>query len=334
MKILLDKNKNYYKANLHTHTDLSDGYSSPERIKKAYKDAGYSVVAFTDHEFLIDASTLTDDEFIAINGCELTIKESDTQSTKTNNTLRVTHLCLYAERADNVLTPCYSSKYSKKFLSERTEGKIHYDGEYERDYSPEGISELIRLCHEAGFLVAYNHPGWSLELDGRYLGYDGVDFVEIFNTGCLRMGFSDDEAVFSTMLLEGKSVYCTAADDCHSGGSPYPVGDSFVGHVMINADSLSYESVIEALKAGSFYASSGPQIHSLTLDDNTVSVECSDAKRISILYRGRFCNTTHKTTDEPLTRASFKLRENTDGFRIRVEDESGMCAWSQFYPLS
>ena len=334
MKILIDKNKGFYKANLHTHTDLSDGYRSQEEIKKAYKDAGYSVVAFTDHEFLIDASSLSDDDFIAINGCELTVKESDAQSTKTNNTLRVTHLCLYAEHPDNIITPCYSSKYAKKFLSERTEGRIHYDGEYERRYSPDGISELIRLSHEAGFLVAYNHPGWSLELDGRYLGYEDVDFVEIFNTGCVRMGFSDDEAVFATMLLEGKNVFCTAADDCHAGGSQYPTGDSFVGHVMINADTLSYESVIEALKSGSFYASSGPEIHSLTLEGDTVSVECSEARRISILYRGRFCNTAHKNTEALLTSASFKLRDNTDGFRIRIEDERGMCAWSQFYSLS
>ncbi|MBO5907001.1 MAG: hypothetical protein J6Q85_02465 [Clostridia bacterium] len=334
MKILLDKNKNYYKANLHTHTDLSDGYRSQEDIKEAYKARGYSVVAFTDHEFLIDASHLTDSEFVALNGCELTVKENDTQSTKTNNTLRVTHLCLYAESPDNIITPCYSSKYSKKFLGDSAEGKIHQSGEYERVYSPEGISDIIRRAHDAGFLVCYNHPGWSLELDGRYLQYEGLDFVEIFNTGCVKMGFSDDEAVFSTMLLEGKNIFCTAADDCHSGGREYPLGDSFLGFVMINADTLSYENVISALKSGSFYASFGPEILSLTLDEGVVTVECSPSRKISILYRGRFCDSVHGKTNEPLTHATFRLRERTDGFRIKVEDASGRCAWSQFYGIS
>ena len=34
MKILLDKNKNFYKANLHSHSDLSDGKWSVEKIKE------------------------------------------------------------------------------------------------------------------------------------------------------------------------------------------------------------------------------------------------------------------------------------------------------------
>ena len=39
----------YYKANLHCHTTLSDGEFTPEQIKAAYQEQGYSIVAFTDH---------------------------------------------------------------------------------------------------------------------------------------------------------------------------------------------------------------------------------------------------------------------------------------------
>ncbi len=333
MEILLDKNKNYYKANLHCHTNLSDGRGSPEEIKEAYKAHGYSVVAFTDHEFLIDASHLTDDSFVALNGCELTVKENISQSTKTNGTLRVTHLCLYAKDPSNIITPCYSSRYSKKFKNEHNEGKIHYTGEYERVYSPEGISELIKLSHEAGFLVGYNHPGWSLELDGRYLGYEGLDFVEIFNTGCAKGGFSDDEAVFSTMLLEGKKIFCTAADDCHGGGYPYPVGDSFSGFVMLNSDTLSYESVISALRSGSFYASCGPEILSLTRDGDEISIECTPCRKISLLSRGRFCKSAFAEGEENITGAIFKLLDGTDSFRLKIEDASGRRAWTQLYEI-
>ena len=39
----------YYKANLYCHTTLSDGEFTPEQIKAAYQEQGYSIVAFTDH---------------------------------------------------------------------------------------------------------------------------------------------------------------------------------------------------------------------------------------------------------------------------------------------
>ena len=49
-KYLLPKEGNFYKANLHCHTNLSDGDFTPEEIKEMYKTEGYSVVAYTDHD--------------------------------------------------------------------------------------------------------------------------------------------------------------------------------------------------------------------------------------------------------------------------------------------
>ena len=47
MKILLDKNKNYYKGNMHCHSNLSDGKLSPLELKERYKnDKKSSVVSF------------------------------------------------------------------------------------------------------------------------------------------------------------------------------------------------------------------------------------------------------------------------------------------------
>ena len=52
-KYLLGGKGQFYKANLHCHTDLSDGFLTPEEVKALYKAHGYSIVAFTDHDILI-----------------------------------------------------------------------------------------------------------------------------------------------------------------------------------------------------------------------------------------------------------------------------------------
>lgn len=39
---------------MHMHTTVSDGPMTPEEVKAAYKERGYSIVAFTDHEVIVD----------------------------------------------------------------------------------------------------------------------------------------------------------------------------------------------------------------------------------------------------------------------------------------
>ena len=70
-KYLIPQRGNFYKANLHTHSMLSDGKWDPAEIKNWYKTHGYSVVAITDHDLFIPHNDLTDDDFVALNGFEL-----------------------------------------------------------------------------------------------------------------------------------------------------------------------------------------------------------------------------------------------------------------------
>ena len=45
---LLSETGTFYRANLHCHTTCSDGKTTPEETKEAYKNEGYSIIAFTD----------------------------------------------------------------------------------------------------------------------------------------------------------------------------------------------------------------------------------------------------------------------------------------------
>ena len=67
---LLPENGRFYKANLHSHSTVSDGERTPEELKAMYKARGYSVFAYTDHDNFVTHNELTDDEFLVINGHE------------------------------------------------------------------------------------------------------------------------------------------------------------------------------------------------------------------------------------------------------------------------
>ncbi len=334
MKILLDPNKKYFKANLHCHSTYSDGKASVETLKEEYKKRGYSIVAFTDHEFVVDNSRLDDDEFLTITSCEVAIKEFSNQSTLKNLHMRVCHLNFYALDQHNTLTPCYASVYNH-FASEENKPLIRFDGEYERRYSTDGINEMIRIANERGFIVSYNHPTWSLENATDYLGYENLFAVEIYNHSCVHLGLLDDEHALDDFLRAGKKLFCTAADDNHNGkGFQAPYTDSFGGWVWINAEKLDYATIMNALQRGDFYASTGPQIFSLIQDGDVVKVQTSPCRKISLSTKSRRAQTVFAEPNNTLDSAEFTLSPTDGYFRIRVVDEQGNTAYSQAYFLN
>ena len=216
----ITKDMPQYKANLHSHSTLSDGKFSPEELKRVYKEKGYSFLAITDHEFFVNHSDLDDEDFITITGAEYAIKQFPDQSTLKNFDMKVCHLNFYAKKQDNDYCVDYNSVFDH--YSQKNEGLVlnKPDGDTPRVYGTEGINKLIKNANDYGFFVAYNHPRWSLENYGDYCGYEGLWGVEIYNHACMVEGMYDyDINVFDDMLRDGKRVFASCGDDNHNGGA-------------------------------------------------------------------------------------------------------------------
>ena len=64
---LLPRDGQFYKANLHSHSTLSDGQVTPAELKLMYKKKGYSVFAYTEHSNYYDLREQLDDkDFITL----------------------------------------------------------------------------------------------------------------------------------------------------------------------------------------------------------------------------------------------------------------------------
>ena len=331
-RVFIDKESRYYKANLHTHSTFSDGSLSPEELKAEYKKRGYSILAITDHEHLIDYSYLNDDDFLTITSCEIAIKEFAAQSTLKNFDMRVTHLNLYSLDPHNTVTPCYNSVYDH-FAREKCKDLIKHNGEYERVYSAEGINEIISIANDNGFIVGYNHPTWSLENASDYLKYDGLFAVEIYNHACVKQSGIIDESALDEFWRAGKPLLCLCSDDAHTVLPDDENSDAFGGFIMVNPKSFCYKDVIRAIKAGDFYASSGPLITSLVIEDGIVKIEFSDAVSAHLITRGRRTDQKNAAQGKTINCAEFPLKESDGYFRITVTDKSGKKAYTQIYEV-
>jgi hypothetical protein len=109
--------------------------------------------------------------------------------------------------------------------------------------------------------------------------------------------------------------------------------DSFGAFVMVNTDELSYSSIIDGLLEGKFYASMGPVIEELYVEDGKVHIKCSDAKRISYSTRGRRTKAVNGL-DGYVNEAVFEIKDTDEYFRIDVMDEQGRRANTQAYYLN
>jgi hypothetical protein len=278
-KYLLSENGNFYKANLHCHSVYSDGKMTVEALKALYKNAGYSIVAFTDHNVLFDHSYLNDDNFLALTAVEIDVNEKD------SDRKNCVHLNFYAKDQHNTAIPCYNPVYLRHQNSPDIiypEQKFVGTPDYVRDYH--NINAMIGEFVRNGFLACLNHVTWSIQDLDDYRDIDGIFAMEIYNHACVVEGYDEiNSRPYDELLRRGRRIFCIAADDNHN---KYPAEkprfDSLGGFVMIKSPSLSYKDIITSLENGNFYASSGPEIYEIYQEDNKVYVKTSPAARIRI----------------------------------------------------
>ena len=332
-KYLLPENGNFYKANMHCHTNLSDGKKTPEEVKEIYKDLGYSIVAYTDHDVFIPHNDLSDGEFLALNGFEMETNEPK----KWEESPKTCHICYIALEKDQEIQPMWHRVHYRFGNAIETAKFVKFDEsepDYKRVYSTEGISEMMQIGRDKGFFVTYNHPSWSLEQYPEYIGYKGMNAMEMFNGGCLVGGFDDyNSRVYDDILKSGNRIYCVGGDDNHNYAPGTRKWDSGVSFTVIKAENLEYRTITKALEDGNFYASCGPEIYELWYEDGKAHIKCSNADMIACNYDKRKAQAFYANDDDEsfITEATFDIPDNMTYFRITITDKKGKKACTNAY---
>ena len=328
---LLGGKGKFYKGNLHCHTTWSDGSWTPEQVKEYYKEHGYSVVAFTDHDALIPHQDLRDPEFLPLNGLEIAIRNKEAN---VKGKRPLVHMNFIALEEDNIQTPCFHRSKYILHNEEACRAALSYDEslpDVERFYNVETINALIAEGKRRGFYVIYNHPVWSYENPVQMLQYEGLDAMEIYNNACIMEGYDEfNSYMYDFLHRNGMRLAAVAADDNHD---RKPIGygnDSCGGWVQIEAEELEYRAITRALERGDYYASTDAVIHKVWVEDSHVCVECDPAERVVVTMGNAKCRHT-PFQDEPVTEARLKLPHYTTWFRVTVWDKNGKFAMTRAF---
>ena len=335
MKHLLPQG-NYYRANLHCHSTISDGAFTPQELKEIYKSRGYQILAITDHNITIAHPELEDENFLLITANEINIDEC----TPIGPYGKTYHLNLYAKRQDNLWQPWLPPKLynqdAQRYVDMASPAGIL------ASHNVDSVNTVIAAANEHGFLVCYNHPTWSLHSFPDYAGLKGLWGVELYNT-CTCLGGCDENnnRIYQDLLRSGGPLFPVASDDLHHREDRKIAG----GWVMICAEKLEYNAVLRAMERGDLYASTGAEIHAVTIDKGILSVDCSPACCIKVTSHcrsggGHFtpadgeATLTHCQLDLNYWLDTWQKDGQTDAFiRIEVTAPNGAKAYTRAYRL-
>jgi hypothetical protein len=206
---------------------------------------------------------------------------------------------------------------------------------------PEGnfapLQEVVDWIADNGGVPYLAHTYWSGLRTEQWWDTRGLYGLEVWNTGCeLELGRGDSALHWDEALEHGRPLFALATDDSH-----HPGYDSGFAWTWVRAEKTQ-EAILEALRTGSFYGSTGPTIHSVEVGDGEVVVRCTPAQSVT-LYAGRwrgaranayrlgypnYSEILERNDDELIS--AVRLQKPYDPLygRIEVCDKRGRKAWT------
>lgn len=183
----------------------------------------------------------------------------------------------------------------------------------------------LRAAAEQGCLTILAHPQWTGNSfdDALRWPFDGV---EIYNHVCRWLnGKGEAAAYWNAMLVHRPNTLALAVDDAHL-RPEHPGWNG--GWIMVNAAARTAEEIVEAIRRGNYYASCGPEFHTIRLNDGQVEVETSPVPFIRLVgpaYRGQRIGSFD---GQRYTAARFALPDDWNYAYLEIEDECGRRAWT------
>jgi len=294
----------WYKGNLHTHSYWSDGDEFPEPILDWYKSQGYHFLSLTDHNTLAEG-----DKWIEIKADSIYQnafkKYLDTYGSKwveykIDSGKTLVKLKTYAEYKSKFEEPGRFLTIQSEEITDSFEDKpLHMNAtNLEQKIIPSGggsvaevlqnnLDQVLKQRKETGtpMFPHVNHPnfGYGVDLEDM-ISLKGERFFEVYNGHPMVHNMGDSvhistenmwDLINISYLKDKKPImYGLATDDSHhyhKKGSTW--SNAGRGWVMVQADTLSSKSLINAMEDGKFYASTGVQLREISNASSNLFIE-------------------------------------------------------------
>lgn len=164
-----------FRANLHTHSTVSDGWLTPQQVIDYYDSAGYEVLAFSDHRLTNPVSQYRPRHMTLLPGMELHPK----------GPRGLTWHLLALGVPEN-----FPGKYSS-------------------------AQRAIDAVHAVGGIVFVAHPHWCGITSSDILKLKNIVGIEVYNSSTRYIGKAFSEECWDELISAGFACGALAVDDIH-----------------------------------------------------------------------------------------------------------------------
>jgi hypothetical protein len=283
----------WLRGNTHAHTLESDGDSPPADVARWYAQHGYDFLVITDHD---KVTRLESSEIVLISGEEVT------------------------------------DRLPKKPLHVNAIG-------IETAIEPQGgatpvdvLQRNVDAVRKAGGIAQINHPnfGWAFGAD-ELLKIEGATLLEIASGHPYvnMQGPPSVEAIWDRLLTAGKRIWGVAVDDSHHLKRPWDTDVALPGKawIMVRAEKREAAAILDAIRRGDFYASTGVELEEYTVDAKSMRVKVKEKNLAR--YVVQFIGMNGRVLQETRGAAATYALGSEPYVRAKVIDSNGRMAWCQ-----
>jgi len=172
------------------------------------------------------------------------------------------------------------------------------------------------------------HPYWSGFSSSDLLKLKNYIGIEIYNNSCEKAkGKGYSSVHWDELLQEGKKILGFASDDTHHHLDKYREDDALGSFIMVKATGLSEKSILNSVKNGFFYSSTGPIIENIEISKDRIYIKTSSVKYIDFVasdWKGSRFSGKRKLLKE----VEYKINGQEQYIRIEITDKYGKKAWT------
>lgn len=175
-----------------------------------------------------------------------------------------------------------------------------------------------------GAFVAAAHPAWYLAGEDEIRALGPIHAIETWNvTSADLNGRPDSWYVLDRLLSQGAHYTACVGDDAHFTDER---DDALKAWVLVKSEELSATAIVDALKRGAYYSSTGPEIVSISLESRgRLKIRSSPANWV--FATGGGAQTAH-VRGVDLTEAELDISTfESTWCRVTVRDKEGRLAW-------
>lgn len=331
----------WFKGNTHTHTLWSDGDGAPEVSVAWYKEHGYQFLVLSDHNVFQDTERwfpVSEDGKKRLKPAELQqiidqFGADAVQVREVDGKREMRLLTLKDLKARFEVNEQFLLIPGEEVTASFEGHPVHINAVNIAEVIPalkgESVAGLLNdtmdaitahgVEHDRSVLAHLNHPnfGWGLTWE-EVASMRSERFFEVYNghQGVRNHGDEshpsieemwDRAQVLRLTELELPLLFGVATDDAHNYHGA-PTAQTGRGWIMVKADSLEGNEIVDAMKRGDFYASSGVTLVDVQRGETEYRVEIETV--IETSYTTRFIGT--RADSEGLDGVGEVLLETTE----------------------